>query len=99
MIKGFCNIRACNDRAASKRKQNNNENDLPEKIARTDEECKADVEILKTLLVRPENMAEIKEKLVATMESRMKMIDTVELDLLEKFPYFFTDPTLVRNEK
>lgn len=66
---------------------------------RTDEECRLDVELLKTLVLNPENMDTIKKKLVATMDFRLKMVDKVELDLLETFPYFFAYPELVRMSK
>lgn len=56
---------------------------------------KADIEILKTLRVCDENMAEIEMKLVNTMEYRIKMLETLEVDLLETLPYFFTNPELV----
>lgn len=62
---------------------------------RTDEENKNDVETLKTIKVCEENMNEIKTKLTATMDYRLRMINVCEVDLRETFPYFFTDPTLV----
>lgn len=93
VIEGFCRIRANNERAASKRIEKFR-NSLP--VFRSNEECVADINALKTIVVCNQNMDEIKEKLVATLEYRLNMIDqNVELDLLETFPYFFTDPSLV----
>lgn len=63
--------------------------------AELETKCKADIEILKTLRVCDENMADIEMKLVDTMEYRIKMLEMLEVDLLETFPYFFTNPDLV----
>lgn len=63
--------------------------------AELETKCKADIEILKSLRVCDENMAEIEMKLVNTMEYTIKMLETLEVDLLETFPYFFTNPELV----
>lgn len=75
------------------------ETGLLAKKPRTDNKCLIDVELLKTFVVNPKNMDTTKEKLAATMDFRLKMIDKVELDLLETFPYFFACPEWVRVEK
>lgn len=94
VIKGFLNIRATNERSALKRTNDANGN-LIASSSRTDDDCAADLEILKTLIVNEENMPQIEEKLFLTMEYRLKLLEIMEVDLLETFPYFFTDPKLV----
>lgn len=94
-----------NERAASKRaaKENridetlNNSSKRTRKSGgpRTDEQNKCDVDMLKTITVCDKNMEEIKKKLIATMTYRLRMLDVNEIDLLETFPFFFTDPSLV----
>lgn len=59
--------------------------------------AKNDVAILKTTIVKPENMDIIKEKLRKTVNYRLKMLENKEIDLLENFPYFFTNAELVSN--
>lgn len=91
-----------NERAAAKRAPAVNqgttaepEDELNSSGEQTEEENKRDIEILKTLTVSDANMDQIKEKLVATMSYRLEMMNVNEIDLLENFPYFFTDPSLV----
>lgn len=58
--------------------------------------CEEDVELLKITVVNEQNMDAIKFKLAATSEYRRQMIrDNHSIDLLEKFPYFFTNHKLV----
>lgn len=58
---------------------------------------KEDVFELKNLIVCSENMETFKEKLKSTYNFRQEMIKTNNnLDLLENFPYFFSNPELVR---
>lgn len=95
------NERAANKRAAEgKATDNDNMNNSLTQIQRpatppTEEELKRYIEILKTLTVSEANMNEIEEKLIATMTFRHEMMGVNEVDLLETFPYFFTDPSLV----
>lgn len=97
VIRGFCRIRANNEKAASKRKQTAKTSQDPVLITLTDAECEAVVNELKTIMVSAENISEIEEKLVLTLAYRQKMInEQMDLDLLATFPYFFSDPQLVR---
>lgn len=95
------NERAANKRSAKRKATNDADtNNSPNRSRETgppptEEEMKRDIEILKTLTVSEANLNEIKEKLIATMTYRNEMMDVNELDLLENFPYFFTDPSLV----
>lgn len=69
------------------------ENEVDEE---TPTSCEENVEFLKCSVVNSENMDIIKSKLTATSEYRRKMIrDNHSMDLLEKFPYFFTNYELV----
>lgn len=58
-----------------------------------------DIEFLKSAVVNEENMAEIKRRLKNTTKYRHEMMKTPEMDFLENFPYFFTDPKLVNDKK
>lgn len=60
-----------------------------------DYEAKADVTFLKSVVVNACNMDLIKTKLRATMEYRNKLLDDMELNFIETFPYFFVHPDLV----
>lgn len=67
-----------------------------EEAARADEEsAKANVTHLKSLLVTPDNMHLIQQKLFETVEYRAKMLQDKGTDLLEWFPYFFVNAKLV----
>lgn len=94
------NERAANKRAAKRKATDNDNMNSLTQIQRpatppTEEELKRYIEILKTLTVSEANMNEIEEKLIATMTFRHEMMGVNEVDLLETFPYFFTDPSLV----
>lgn len=88
MVKGFCSIRSTNERSALKK-------NAPKHVVQSKQDSEADVEYLKTLVVSTENIPVIKTKLVATQKFRLEMMKIMEVDLLETFPYFFTDPALV----
>lgn len=63
-------------------------------------ECeKTDVELLKLTVVNESNMSYIEAKLQSTLSYRFKLMEIPELDLKEYFPYFFSNPTLVRRTK
>lgn len=65
-------------------------------VEETTNSCEEDIELLKFTIVNKENMDVIKSKLAATSDYRRKMIrDNHSMDLLEKFPYFFTSHELV----
>lgn len=58
-----------------------------------------DVEDLKLKIFSDSNMCEIEGKLKSTFSYRSKMLENKSLDLLETFPYFFTDPKLVKKSR
>lgn len=96
MIKAYCGIRLLNGRAAEKKFHKRKHESIPkDDIIVSDEGAKADIELLKTILVNEVNMGLIKEKLIATKSYRLKMMEELDIDLLEMFPYFFTNPSLV----
>lgn len=97
MIKAYCGIRLLNGRAAEKKIQKRKHESISTTNPKiSDEEAKADIDFLKTILVNEENIGLIKEKLIATKSYRLKMMEELEIDLLEMFPYFFTNPSLVK---
>lgn len=60
----------------------------------SDAQAAEDVEFLKSSKVNAENILTIKEKIKQTSAYRAKMLTNLTIDLLEQFPYFFTDPAL-----
>lgn len=61
----------------------------------SDSDAAKDVDWLKSTVVNEKNMAEIKEKIKLTSTHRKKLLIDMSTDLLELFPYFFTNPKLV----
>lgn len=59
------------------------------------ERQRRDVEDLKSKYVASD-ICEIKEKLKSTLPFRSKILENKDLDLKEYFPYFFTNPELVK---
>lgn len=55
----------------------------------------ADCDFLQSVVINAENMAEIKQKLKATEEYRDDLIDNKNMELVERFPYFYSNPELV----
>lgn len=55
-----------------------------------------EVRILKSLVVCHENMHVIKDKLTQTLDYRTKLVKDKELYFRVEFPYFFSNPDLVR---
>lgn len=55
-----------------------------------------DVNFLKSTKVNNENIQIVEGKLRLTAAYRKKMLNDLSIDLLETFPYFFTNPELVR---
>lgn len=75
------------------------DNDELEDSEETATSSEEDVEFLKITMANEENMDAIKSKLAATSVYRRKLIhDNHSIDLLENFPYFFTNPKLVRKQ-
>lgn len=60
-----------------------------------EKELEHDIFLLKTTVVDEQSMPYIKMKLIATAKYRSDMLAKMELDLLETFPYFFSNPELV----
>lgn len=50
---------------------------------------------MKSMIVNEQNIPLIKEGLVKTMQHRLDMLRDGRIDLLENFPYFFSNPELV----
>lgn len=50
---------------------------------------------MKSMIVNEQNIPLIKEGLVKTMQHRLDMMQDRKIDLLENFPYFFSNPELV----
>lgn len=97
MIKAYCGIRLSNGRAAERKIQKRKHDSISnDELIISDEEAKSDIDFLKTVLVNDENIGLIKEKLIATRSYRLKMMEELDIDLLEMFPHFFTNPSLVR---
>lgn len=69
--------------------------ELDETIGDQEEQLKNDVAFLKTAIINGEQIETIKEKITSTMMYRVKMMNELKMDLLENFPYFFTNPELV----
>lgn len=57
--------------------------------------AKNEVDLLKEIIVNPQNMDVIKEKLRLTVKYRSEMVKNKSTDLLQCFPYFFTNAELV----
>lgn len=61
----------------------------------TEDQAKNDIEILRTMQVNQSNMPEITQRLKSTIGLRNGICDDVNVNLLERFPYFFTHSHLV----
>lgn len=73
-----------------------NDNDTDTCVQYSDTQAAADVEFLKSTKVNNGNIVAIKVKLKLTFVYRRKLLTDLNIDLLEYFPYFFTNPELVR---
>lgn len=98
MLKDYLGIRLRNQRKGDKR-QSCQQNTQSMDVDRNDESIdpREIIECLKAIKVTNQNMEEIKQKLAATVTTRMDMMKSMKLDLLETFPYFFTHPSLVNS--
>lgn len=101
---GFLNVKQRNDRYAAKknnesRVENDEEMSIEQESSENDVESEQDVQILKATVVNYANLPEIHRKLKSTLSYRTKMLKDRALDLLELFPYFFTNPFLERERK
>lgn len=96
---GFLGEALKNYREQHKKKTTNNcenSNVAEENINAVDDGVNLqEVEILKALMITQCNMDEIKTKLTSTRAFRRQMLSAPEVDLREKFPYFFVCPQLV----
>lgn len=62
----------------------------------TEKDAENDLEILKrTVIKNVSNMEDIKNKLNATRKYRLDLMQKLETDIREKFPFFFSHPNLV----
>lgn len=74
------------------------ENDESDQVQNNEDEnidAQSGVNYLKKVVVNEANMPEIKQKLIETLDHRLKMLEALEIDLRTEFPYFFTHPQLV----
>lgn len=53
------------------------------------------LEFLKSVVVEPQNMDSIAQKLKSTANHRKEMMRDVNIDLHENFPFFFSKPLTV----
>lgn len=86
-----------NRRLTSRRKKtekNANESQAMS-IEYTEDVAEKDIEYLRTAKINSSNMPIIKEKLLLTMDFRKKICENSDINLLERFPYFFVCPELV----
>lgn len=60
-----------------------------------DDQIEEDLMILKTIVCSDENAEEIKRVIKSTAKHRTEMSKTPEMDFLENFPIFFTNPEFV----
>lgn len=86
-------------RLSAKRKKYNAIEDLDGgnlSMVYTDDNAKDDIEFLRTVAVNDTNMPIIEDKLTLTLKYRADIVCADKRpSLLERFPYFFTHPTLV----
>lgn len=54
-----------------------------------------DMLFLKTVVISPENVIEVRKRLERTRKQRDELVKNVETDLMINFPFFFTHPQLV----
>lgn len=59
------------------------------------EEAIKDIAFLRSCKLNDANMSIIREKLKLTVKERLKMVQDDKTSLLERFPYFFSEPKLV----
>lgn len=76
-------------------KQKVNEVENIDSDCETEENEEREVAILRSLLVNEENMLIIKQKLAKTIKLRSRLVNDDNVNLLERFPYFYTCPELV----
>lgn len=102
---GWLNIRLKNIREAKKKFELNKMNSNIPSAARpiieqisefSDTDADNELKLLKTMIVEPQTMTTIIEKLNLTRTYRHKILLDKELNLKEWFPFFFTHPQLVR---
>lgn len=100
IVVGFLHKKMCNERYIEKKRgHNGNAND--ENIGDVTGDCDSpeeDIETLKATIVNDSNLPEIQRKLKSSLSWRSKLLENRELDLKEYFPYFFTNPSLVRKQ-
>lgn len=60
-----------------------------------DETLENALQFLRTCVVTAEQMPIIQQKLISTSTYRRTLFENKNINLLEQFPYFFTNPELV----
>lgn len=88
-------IRSNMGKSAPNNENNVDENDNNHDDGLTSYDPREDVDFLQTIVVNEANMPIIHAKLIKTLEYRRKLFEDKNLNLLERFPYFFTHPQLV----
>lgn len=73
-----------------------NEANVAINIEDQQKEMENHLEQLKHTVVNNQNMELIKQKLILTQNHRDELLKQIELDLKFRFPFFFTNPELVR---
>lgn len=61
----------------------------------TEEDARIDIEFLRMMVIDESNMEAIMQKLKDTIDYRKQICDDLNINLLERFPYFFTHSELV----
>lgn len=61
------------------------------------ESIEDDLEFLKSVVVGPHNIDSIESKLKSTANRRKEMVRDLNIDVLESFPIFFSNPQTVIN--
>lgn len=93
---GWIGMKLKNNRRQLKNKKNANHDENSASVETTQTDMDEVLFKMKTLDISKANLIELKNMLKLTFEHRQSLIKTNEnLDLLEIFPYFFTNSDLV----
>lgn len=82
---GYLGLRQKNSRRSKKRNHDEIDNDS----------IMDDLDSLKSTVVNKQNVDFIREKLKSTLNYRVEMMRDLSTDLLENFPFFFSNPEMV----
>lgn len=95
LVNGLKNLRRRNILQGIRTEDDVDVEDAQTRDRYSDIQAAADVKFLKSVKVNDENIQTIKEKIKLTSVYRKNMLNDLCMDLLENFPYFFTNPELV----